>query len=45
MSVYIIPDEWLIYDLKGENGKEKQREAFKFLESVEEKCDSWWFLR
>jgi hypothetical protein len=39
MSQVIIPDEWLIHDLKGDNGKSSQTEALGFLEKVIRKCD------
>ena len=39
MSQIIIPDEWCIHDLKGENGKDVQRETFTFLEKIYKKCD------
>lgn len=35
----IIPDEWLVYDLKGNNGEKAQREAYSFLEKVYVRCD------
>ena len=38
-SLLIVPDEWLFYDLKGDNGEERQRETFLFLEKVKDKCD------
>lgn len=38
-AIFIVPDEWLIYDLCGENNEEKQREALLFLEKVMNKCD------
>jgi rRNA-processing protein FCF1 len=39
----LILDEWIIHDLQGDNGKEKQKESFVFLQKIEEKCDkiSW----
>ena len=39
MSKIIIPDEWLIHDLKGDNGERRQKEAFTFLERLYAKCD------
>lgn len=39
MSEIIIPDEWFIHDLKGDNGEERQSETFSFMEKVFEKCD------
>lgn len=38
-SKLFILDEWIWHDLSGENGEEKRKEAFKFLEYVYEKCD------
>jgi len=32
-------DEWLWSDLNGENGREKQKEAYYFLETLFKKCD------
>ena len=39
----LILDEWIIHDLQGDNGREKQKESFAFLEKIKEKCDkiSW----
>ncbi len=39
----LILDEWIIHDLQGDNGSEKQKESFAFLEKMKEKCDkiSW----
>jgi hypothetical protein len=39
----LILDEWIIHDLQGDNGSEKQKESFEFLEKIKEKCDkiSW----
>jgi hypothetical protein len=39
MAQIIIPDEWLIHDLKGDNGENRQREALVFLEKLYAKCD------
>lgn len=39
MSQIIIPDEWFIHDLIGDNGECKQRQTFSFITKVEEKCD------
>jgi len=39
MSKIFIIDEWLWSDLNGENGREKQKEAFYFLETLFKKCD------
>lgn len=35
----MVIDEWLWSDLAGENGVDKQRETFQFLEAVFIKCD------
>jgi rRNA-processing protein FCF1 len=35
----LILDEWIIHDLQGDNGSEKQKESYKFLEKIKEKCD------
>lgn len=34
-----IVDEWLWHDLGGENGLERQQQAFQFLERLVRKCD------
>lgn len=39
MSEIFIIDEWLWSDLNGDNGTQKQKEAFSFLETLYEKCD------
>lgn len=39
MHLLLIPDEWLVHDLKGSNGEEAQREAHRFLKTVYAKCD------
>lgn len=39
MAQIFIIDEWLWSDLEGENGEEKQKEAFQFLEKLYNKCD------
>lgn len=39
MPLLIIPDEWLVHDLRGNNGEKAQREAHSFLEKVYAKCD------
>jgi hypothetical protein len=38
-SSFIVPNEWLAHDLRGDNGGEKQKETFLFLEKVKDKCD------
>lgn len=35
----LILNEWVIHDLSGENGQERQIETYQFLERVEIKCD------
>jgi hypothetical protein len=35
----LILDEWVWADLSGENGEEAQRETFRLLQRVFEKCD------
>jgi len=37
--MYLILDEWIIHDLQNDNGKDKQKESFKFLEKIKKKCD------
>jgi hypothetical protein len=39
----LILDEWIIHDLQGDNGSEKQKESYTFLQKIKEKCDkiSW----
>jgi pantothenate kinase len=39
----LILDEWIIHDLQGDNGNEKQKETYAFLQKIKEKCDkiSW----
>jgi len=39
MSEVLIVDEWFWSDLNGENGEQKQKEAFYFLETLYKKCD------
>ncbi len=39
MSDVIIPDEWLVHDLRGDNGEKAQRESMSLLGSVTRKCD------
>ena len=38
-EMLLILDEWIIHDLQGDNGEEKQKESYKFLEKIKEKCD------
>lgn len=35
----LILDEWIIHDLSGKNGEDKQKESYKFLEKIKERCD------
>ena len=35
----IIINEWILHDLKGDNGEERKRRAEKFLLKILEKCD------
>ncbi len=41
----LIIDEWLWHDLAGENGKEKQKETFKFLKCILKICDKIAIMR
>lgn len=41
----LILDEWVIHDLRGDNGEERQKETFQFLEQVDTKCDHLVLLR
>lgn len=45
MSGYIIPDEWLIHDLVGENGEEARDATINFLGDVIRKCDKLVIVR
>lgn len=38
-SVLLVIDEWLLHDLGGDNGREKQGEAFSFLQKLKSECD------
>jgi hypothetical protein len=44
-STPLILNEWVIHDLRGENGQERQRETHQFLKRVESKCDHLVILR
>lgn len=44
-STPLILNEWVIHDLSGENGRERQIETYLFLERVERKCDHLAVLR
>ena len=35
----IIFDEWLIHDLRGDNGESKRKETLTFLEKMYDRCD------
>ncbi len=35
----LILDEWIIHDLQNDNGMDKQKESFQFLQKIKEKCD------
>lgn len=35
----LVIDEWLWHDIRGENGEEKQKEAFDFLQCICKVCD------
>jgi len=37
--MFLILNEWIIHDLQNDNGKDKQKESFQFLEKIREKCD------
>jgi len=39
MSGIFIINEWLWHNLNNDNGEEKQKEAFFFLETLYERCD------
>lgn len=44
-STPLILNEWVIHDLRGDNGKQQQSETFRFLGQVELKCDHLVLLR
>ena len=44
-STSLVVDEWLIHDLRGDNGEKRQTEALQFLEKVMVKCDRLVLLR
>lgn len=44
-SIALILNEWLIHDLRGENGEKRQTESFQFIERVESKNDYLVVLR
>lgn len=35
----IVPDEWLVHDIQGDNGVERRQEAERFLVTLIERCD------
>lgn len=41
----LILNEWVIHDLKGDNGEKLQAQTFQFLSQVEAKCDHIILLR
>ena len=41
----LILDEWIIHDLQGDNGEEKQEESSAFLYKIREKCDKICWIR
>lgn len=41
----LILDEWIIHDLQGDNGQNRQKESYKFLETIINKCDKIAILR
>jgi hypothetical protein len=45
MSTPLVLNEWIIHDLEGENGSERQNETYEFLNQVERKCDHLVLLR
>lgn len=38
-STPLVVNEWLIHDLRGDNGEERQREGLQFLVVLVKKCD------
>ncbi len=38
-SQCFVLNEWLLHDLRGDNGQEAQAESFRFLERLKEQCD------
>jgi len=45
MSKCFVINEWLLHDLKGDNGQEAQKEAYSFLTKLVDKCDRIAILR
>lgn len=41
----IVPDEWLVHDIWGDNGVEHQQEVLKFLERLVRQCDRFLLRR
>jgi len=35
----LVLDEWLLYDLRGDNGAQRQEQAEKLLKALIERCD------
>jgi hypothetical protein len=44
-SKCFVINEWVLHDLRGENGKKAQTESIKFLETLKERCDQIAVLR
>lgn len=44
-SQRFVLNEWLLHDLRGDNGQEAQEESYRFLERLKEKCDRMAVLR
>lgn len=42
---YFVIDEWLLHDLRGDNGEQAKIESLKFLEILKERCDRIAVLR
>ena len=41
----LVINEWLFHDLQGENGREKQLETFRFLQTLEQRWERLAFLK
>jgi hypothetical protein len=39
MILILILDEWIIHDLQGDNGKDRQEESLELLERIKRNCD------
>jgi len=44
-SECFVINEWLLHDLRGDNGEQAQIESIKFLETLKERCDRIAVLR